>query len=66
MSWLLKVLLDWVAGKFTAFIGGLVRVFLRRKAIEQKEHDSVQPIKDADPKDDKAIDDAAKDALDGF
>lgn len=66
MSWLLTTVLNWVAGKILAFLTAIVKVFERRQEIIDREKKSVEPLKNADPTDGKAIDRAADDALDHF
>jgi len=66
LTWVFKALLDWAVGKFTAFIGGLVRVFLREKKIDNRTKEEADKLKAADPNKPQDVKDAVRDSLNGW
>lgn len=64
MNWLIKIVLDWIYGKVSAFISGLYRTIARQKAIDEQKEQDTAALKKADPTDGDAIDKGIDDALD--
>lgn len=64
MAWIWKYLAQTLIGWLVEILGGLIARALRRKKIEEKAKESVEPLKKAKSADE--IDKASDEALDGF
>jgi hypothetical protein len=63
-SWLVKLILDYVVGRLSELVRGLIARFNRHSAIDKQAEESKKPLEEA--KNEKEIDDAAKDILGGL
>lgn len=61
-----NLILNWLLSKAMDILTAYYKHQQSKKEIEKKNKDSLGPLVNADKNDSKAIDEAAKDALDGF